>query len=119
MNKERLLELHYMLVHHHELFPSIKFDMDGWCHAENCGTAACAFGSACLHKPFRKQGLRFDGINIPVYEGRSGYDAAARFFDIEWEASEYLFSPDSYELGIQITPIMVADRVLKLVQEVK
>jgi len=33
------------------------------------------------------------------YKGRAGFDAAARFFDVDFDTANYLFDPDEYSEG--------------------
>lgn len=58
----RLRMLKNMLLHHDELFApkNIEFDLNDWYYSypNDCGTAACALGSAMLLKEFQQEGLK-------------------------------------------------------------
>lgn len=131
---ERLKELEYMLLNHNTLFKTpkrksgIKFDIDLWCGVKeepNCGTPACALGSACLHPPFIKQGLklvkertRYETLIYPrTRNGAEGFDAGQEFFGITNSESMYLFSPETYEYKRKVTARDVANRVRKLIKK--
>lgn len=105
----RLRKLQFMLENHKAIFGheggdningKIRFDIDVWASThQSCGTAACAFGSACYYKPFNRMGLKIvDGVwgNAPEYKGYTEFYAAEEFFKIESLEAEYLFSPDAY-----------------------
>lgn len=63
-----------MLENHKKYFPKVRFDLGVWAANnkegssveclldDNCGTAACVIGSAMLHKPFNKMGLRANEV---------------------------------------------------------
>lgn len=85
----------------------------------DCGTAACAFGSAALYGPFREMGLRFDETyGWPTFAGKISMPAAEEFFDISEKEAEYLFGPASYPKQ-PITPLIVAARVRELIDKEK
>lgn len=123
-NLRRLEMLRDMLIRHDELFPTVTFNMNVWYREDpSCGTAACAFGSACLYEPFQEEGLhlaQFDwqeGVYDPAYEGSVCYSAATLFFDLSFQEAQYLFDPQEYP-GLDpahITPQMVAERVQELI----
>lgn len=145
---ERLTELQGMLTHHDQLFKKVaRFDIRSWFETgrafRDCGTAACALGSACLHKPFIKQGLglttvfhdhhKYPTINGKDYE-RDGWSVGAEFFGITYGESEYLFDPGHYypghyynadDYGLDEKPVQnvkpehVAKRVEKLINKYK
>lgn len=81
-----------MLKNHETIFPEVTFDMDFWHQPLECGTAACAFGSACSY--FKE--LEIHG-GIPFFGELIEYEAAEAFFEITEEQAEYLFDPNSYE----------------------
>lgn len=65
----------------------------------NCGTTACLAGWGCLVPEFKQAGYHaqlYDlnmphlGI-VPVYMGRTMFDALQDFFDLSYTASLYLF----------------------------
>jgi hypothetical protein len=66
-----------------------------------CGTAACIAGHACFIPEFYEAGLRMRvGYNtisgvvysgVPYFEGGTGIDAMAEFFDIPMEHADILF----------------------------
>ena len=101
-----------MLTHHDQIFPKVKFDIRVWSSSveiQDCGTAACALGSACLYEPFRKQGLGLcspggvkvwpylTGIrNVPGCDSPDGFEVGAAFFGISYSESKSLFNPGAY-----------------------
>lgn len=127
---ERLTELQGMLTHHDQLFKNLYFDMGTWFDPKDghedqqknvtasCGTAACALGSAALHKPFMKQGLRISG-DVPVFKGEYGEAAGAKFFGITDMESASLFDPSEYEDWFNVSTTEVADKVAALIEKYK
>ena len=113
----RLKELKHMLAHHDELFASkgTKFDIAFWSDSpdieHSCGTAACALGSACFHKPFQELGLKMEVHphpfawdrnipkmnNQPSYGGYINMSAGAEFSGISTYESAFLFDPMHYD----------------------
>ena len=82
-----------MLERHSELFPNTKFDLSGW----HCGTAACAVGSACFHKPFMKMGLTLNiHTQSPAYKGSYNWVAVEEFFGLTFTEAIHLFSRQKY-----------------------
>lgn len=73
----------------------------------SCGTVVCALGLAALDPEFNKQGLTFEVQPLPLKkgfahmmpkcEGRTGFEAGARFFGISYGDARYLFDPDCYD----------------------
>jgi hypothetical protein len=128
---KRLKRLKRMLDNHDKLFTKTKFNINGWCltkvnkKGEVCNTAACALGSACLYKPFMKEGLKLDGNNLPTYKRHEEFDAGAKFFGITDSESNYLFSPSAYNSSYLEKPIKnvkpkhVALRVQELIKQYK
>ena len=146
---ERLTELQGMLTHHDQLFTKkkVRFDIRNWAKLDyfdsetECGTAACALGSAALYEPFAKAGLCLSGgeSGSPVCDSYEGYSAGAEFFGITPDESLFLFSPGAYgdrsheyptapELNAiygfmepvrNVTPEHVAARVGKLIEKYK
>lgn len=121
-NIERLEMLRDLLLNLPERLPQVKeFNMTKW----QCGTAACALGSACLYPLFNEQGLKLEDyfeyenrttVMVPYYDGYNCYFAGAAFFDIPLEYSFFLFEPAEYPVDpAKITPQMVADRVQKII----
>lgn len=93
----RLKELHSMLVTHQEVLPGVKFNLNYWQSA--CGTAACALGSAAIHKPFVEEGLELAGGifgKSPWYQNNSGFAAGKKFFGISGQEAYFLFAPSQY-----------------------
>lgn len=134
----RLTELKKMLDTHQKLFPDISFNMVSWLQRmspfrktckigkkEACGTAACALGSAAIHPPFIRQGLRMrvergDNEGEPYYLGKSGYEAGEKFFGITDEEAQKIFSPEEYcVLGNSISLKDVSERVAGIIKEYK
>lgn len=72
-----------------------------------CNTFACALGLAAIYPEFQKQGLNYTflyggpdamiGAMIPTFEGDTGWNAGAKFFDIAQDDSRYFFDPDCYD----------------------
>lgn len=137
MNIERMTQLLYMLRNFKTIFPDVRFDLTSWAAYEaaeenECGTAACAFGAACVYPPFMEQGLRISRRKLEERKGYSaatvfykdpdgelheGFEAAEAFFGIDDAASSYLFSADTYpEYAYLDVPVSeVADRVEKMI----
>ncbi len=151
-NAERLKRLNMlkcMLLNHDTLFPETGFNLSAWQikYPENikysnqataghreCGTAACALGSAALFEPFQKMGLRItkNGYNAGgfgiKYEDKSDFRAGAEFFGIGIHESYCLFDPSNYRTreGIYdshldtshaISTNRVASRVQELIEK--
>lgn len=113
---ERLEMLQDMLERHDEIFgKDVKFDIRMWFTDDDnvrkdCGTAACALGSAACYPPFMTMGLNiqdwqgkkpgeedFSARHSDVcYDGEEGCSAGAEFFGITRQESEWLFNPDEY-----------------------
>lgn len=117
----RLHELRSMLLNHNKLFPEIKFNMDHW----KCGTAACALGSACLHKPFSDKGLKVHANSV-TYKHYEDYEAGEEFFGITSQESDWLFNPERYrtskggffvDIQRSVKPKHVARRVTMLIDK--
>ena len=105
MNKKRLLKLADLLEADAKNAKGVKFDLRNWGDTTegkkvvSCGTTACAMGLAVASKAFSRQGLQgYSRVNplCPLYEGKVGFEAAARLFDINMDASFFLFSDDNY-----------------------
>lgn len=72
---------------------------------KECGTAACALGWGCAMPELQAQGLKVEiSLNYsgeiavaPSFKGAVGFDAAEKFFDIDYRTASYLFDP--YEYG--------------------
>jgi len=130
----RLKELSYMLKNHDKLFKEVAFSISCWHTRQegvgcgvlfgrnkdkqksySCGTAACALGSAALHKPFIKAGLSFDICNSPSYKGERDFYAGSCFFGIGYDASINLFANSSYKNPP--TAAKVARRVDSLIKK--
>jgi hypothetical protein len=94
--KKRLLTLAKFL----RTVPKKRFNMGYWaagkfCGKVNeakhnqCGTAACAMGWACTIPAFRRAGLKLkeslydDDFAMPVYKGKTEFDAAIKFFGLQ------------------------------------
>ena len=69
-----------------------------------CKTVACACGSAALDPWFRKKGFRLEQDNACgdkaeyniTYKNLAGFDAAEKFFKINYDRVVWLFDPGSY-----------------------
>lgn len=130
----RLRQLKNMLEKHDKIFPKrLEFHMNSWFEGKleknksikDCGTAACALGSAACYTPFNKSGLTiirhrdYEGKLTdsfePKYKTHTGVSAGVRFFDISYDEANFLFMPEEYENGEEdqklISPNRVANRV--------
>lgn len=93
-----------------------KFDMSTW---YQCGTRACAAGHAALDPWFRRRGLKLVKLNDPrathepSYEGKTGFDALALFFDLDAEAADEIFM--THDVGNSRRD--VARRIRRLIRE--
>lgn len=121
MNKRRLLKLATFL----RTVPRKSFNIGAWQAREadkpegekpgDCGFAGCAMGWAAHAKLFRGLTLYHDGAEMLIsYEGGEGFRGAAKLFDIEYEKSNELFSPNYY-VG-NPTPLTVAKRIECLIK---
>lgn len=120
MRKDRLLKLADFIL----TVPKEQFNMEYWgkdVNFKSCGTAACACGWAtvlfkrCKDAPHLEED-KYSYSNIDfVYNGKIGFNAAAEFFDITHEASEYLFYPSRYKAK-HPTRRMVSQRIKKFVK---
>jgi hypothetical protein len=70
---------------------SRKWNMDTW----DCGTSACALGSAALTPWFRRRGLTIKDYT-PSCKGENGLFAAVNFFGISYTEADSIFSPSHY-----------------------
>lgn len=110
---KRLKQLKYLMDNHEKIFGKeggenangkIKFDISSWSEEiypaanKDCGTAACALGSACYYKPFNKAGLKINSYHskLPDYKDYSDFRAGQYFFGISIHESNFLFDPNSY-----------------------
>lgn len=81
-----------------------------------CGTAACACGSAALDPWFQSQGFglkTFGDRNGVRFGGASDFTAVAQFFEIARFEAQFLFDPTRYDVG---SPQAVADRICQFIQ---
>ena len=113
MLADRLEKLAHFLEHD---VRAEEFDMGTWGqrgfweHA--CGTAACAMGWATVCFP--GEGLRMvfpkasEWTGSVIYDGASGFEAAARFFEIPFDHALRLF-------GTRGSPGAVAERLLEYI----
>lgn len=86
-----------------------SFDIHSW----QCGTAACALGSAAMLPEFNKSGLKIEGA--PTFKGHDEYRAGEKFFGITYDQSLFLFNPLCYE-SLHPTPKTVAKRVREILE---
>lgn len=125
---ERLTTLRDIMLNHDTIFPKVQLNMFNWANPidstdkkeikklnkalgrtqkKDCGTSACALGSAACYPPFKKKGLTIEiepgvySFNSPTYktrEGReySGFEAGKEFFGISGAESIFLFDPEDY-----------------------
>ncbi len=116
MNKVRLLQLADHLEH---IKDRSAFDMRYW----KCGSASCAVGHAADLWPELigfKKGSFSDGFDYKIFyvpkPEVKGWDVPEKVFDIDYEASQYLFDASSYEDLRTTTPIDVAKRIRAFVE---
>jgi hypothetical protein len=122
MNKELLLEIADKLEKFSETAPDIEFDMDTWGTKTDCGTAACALGTAAI-----KGWIPGYEYKFAFNEGFGGFfdieaqravlpsDVSNMGFELTFEEHFHLFAPDEYPQDKPITPQMVAVRIRDLV----
>lgn len=99
-----------------------RFDLSAWIRDEDCGTAACAVGSAMLSPWFQQRGLRtvrvkaWTGtiINAPAFGRKKEFDAVSAFFGVDIDDAMNLFHPLRYGPEAP-TPKQVAKRIRALV----
>ena len=98
MNKERLLRLARDILPN---VPEENFDLGTW----KCGTSACAVGWAAADPQFNEEGFKLDKqskgplasfIFMPWYEGLGGWSAVEKFFGIDFDQAQNLFSDEAY-----------------------
>jgi hypothetical protein len=100
---------------------SVKFDLHAWGYDTekgskysnnfdptaktiplNCGTAACGWGLAAISGIFADEGVTFkidnDGDLLPMFDGSTAFDAAARFFELNSNTTFQLFDPMYYNV---------------------
>lgn len=116
MHRERLQQMVTML----RGLPEEKrerFNLVEW----DCGTSACAVGHACCDPVFMSQGLTlgryWDDGGYPVFEGKEGWCAVRKFFDLSAGVADLLFSSNSYEAEGDTTPGQVATRIESFLAE--
>lgn len=131
VGRRRLLKLAGLLEADAKNKKGIKFDLNVWAKPANaeyyeffntritalqppqdCGTAACAIGLACISGAFKRQGLtmayrrssvfggRVDYMPIPAIGRRRNFEAVDKFFLLDREQSEWLFLPEEYPVSI-------------------
>lgn len=83
---------------------SRDFDMSTWASDfPSCGTHMCACGWATTDPVLAAQGLtlkpyKFNDKAFDItYDGETGFDAVAKFFDISDNDATWLFDPEQYE----------------------
>ena len=99
MNKERLLRLARDILPN---VPEEKFNLKTW----KCGSAACAVGWAASDPQFKKEGFKlYSGlfgpddnrqVFTPSYGDLGGWSAVEKFFGIDFDHAQYLFSDEAY-----------------------
>lgn len=143
MNKERLKILRDALIEHAKNPGNLKFDLNNWATVkaayigenfvdvvrrarlgENfCGTTACAMGVAASLPEFNLKGLGLRGSGScagVMFEvnGRDyfGFDAAEKFFGLNFDDADELFSPEKYVGRERKNPLAVADKITALLE---
>lgn len=98
MNKDRLLKLAEFL----EQLPSESFDfssfVDSYDQEKECGSVCCAIGWMPKVFPDLCQWKKFTGFSfsidiVTIGSNHTGFFAAQEIFDIDDDASSYLFCP--------------------------
>lgn len=93
-----------------------------------CGTAACAVGEATFMQRFRDLGLRWSKRHHdPAFKGELGWYAVHKFFGLNNDEAEYLFTGTAYRSIVdpdrrsirpssKVTPGLVAARIREFVK---
>jgi len=93
------------------------FDLNSWAERgfqqKECGTTACAVGWATV--AFKGEGLTLGIYDNIMYEGSEGFEAAAKFFDVDESSASYLFDPEEYPLTRQ-SRVWVIRRIRQVVK---
>ena len=139
MNIEALIQLKRVLresMAHTIVFQgkTVGFDMDTFCDINECGTAACAAGSAAMDPWFNARGfimhtprcvmdnpipyVEYDDYYGGVIQKTQvyGFRACERFFDISYLQCGWLFAPRTYPAG-PITQTQVIERIDELLSK--
>lgn len=82
----------------------------------SCGTSACAMGWATTIPEFKQLGLHLErlspsGQGFIVFGEFKHFEAAAKFMDITYKESEYLFDPSKYPEDDYTTRLQVCERI--------
>ncbi len=118
MHKTRLRMMIKMLENHEKIFKSpkrkekVEFNISLW----NCGSSACAVGSACVYAPFKRLGLRLNRYDIPEFKGKEGMQAVETFFGISTRKAAMLFTDEGYVPCFNVTAQQVADKIRKYIK---
>ncbi len=104
VGRRRLLKLAAMLEADAKNKKGVSFDLGTWGWADkrkpvSCGTHACAMGLAVASGAFKRAGLRpmsRDRNLMPRVGRLSGFEAAAKLFEIESEEADWLFDEHYY-----------------------
>lgn len=117
MNKTLLLEIADKLERFSETAPDIEFNMNLWGGRTDCGTIACALGTAAIRGWI--PGFRYDLGTLCFIDELAGREVKAEFvssmaLEINDEEHLHLFNPNEYDETL-ITPEMVAARIREFV----
>jgi len=83
-----------------------EFDLEYWRReTTDCGTHLCAVGWGMIDPVLNEEGLLMK-YGDPWYAGRGGWAAVEAFFDISWDAAQYLFSSAAYDSYTDINPVI-------------
>lgn len=108
MNKKRLRILRDFLRRHAD---ELAIDMGCWADGIRdgrpaCGSAACAIGWASTIPSFRRDGFRLRDMTgemvMPIYGDARNWAAVERFFDVDVETANYMFSPNSDDYDLYV-----------------
>lgn len=78
-----------------------NLDMSVW--KSDCGTIGCLAGNAASTQYFIDKGLTIvddwffgEPTKMPGYDGKNGYEALAKFFELHIDSVSWLFDPSYY-----------------------
>ena len=137
MNKQRLRKLAEGIIDPNNYKDGYKFDFQWYIRYPTrkhpCGTSACAIGMCPIIFPklWRYKSFAANTI-VHIKDHKTTGSSIMSFFDIEYDTSYFLFTPDvSYQnelitvregqeyefLGEDATSQQVSDRILKFIKE--
>lgn len=85
---------------------NIKYNLAYWYCKSRSGNEACAIGHAMLDKQFNELGFNYSRSGMmPSFEGKVGFTAIEKFFDINIDTALMLFHASSYSTDCQRDPL--------------